>query len=88
MLALIGFPTGGSITLLLVTNGGPAFSTMVPIVWLIQSGISAGNFGYAAAMGNCLFIIAVLCSLLFLGAQRVRGRMSLVSAELLRGDER
>jgi raffinose/stachyose/melibiose transport system permease protein len=77
MLALIGFPTGGSITLLLVTNGGPAFSTMVPIVWLIQSGISAGNFGYAAAMGNCLFLIAVLCSLVFLGAQRLSGRVTL-----------
>ena len=88
MLALIGFPTGGSITLLLVTNGGPAFSTMVPLVWLIQSGISAGNFGYAAAMGNCLFIIAVLCSVFFLGAQRLRGRMSLAVLEVLEGGGR
>lgn len=88
MLALIGFPTAGSITLLLVTNGGPAFSTMVPIVWLIQSGISAGNFGYAAAMGNCLFIVAVLCSLLFLGAQRLRGRVSLALPGLQEGETR
>jgi ABC-type sugar transport system permease subunit len=88
MLALIGFPTGGSITLLLVTNGGPAFSTMVPIVWLIQSGISAGNFGYAAAMGNCLFLIAVLCSLLFLGAQRLSGRVTLALPGTMEGGQR
>jgi raffinose/stachyose/melibiose transport system permease protein len=88
MLALIGFPTGGSITLLLVTNGGPAFATMVPIVWLIQSGIAAGNFGYAAAMGNSLFLIAVLCSLLFLGAQWLRGRLSLETPAQWKGEDR
>jgi len=88
MLTLIGFPTGGAITLLLVTNGGPAFATMVPIVWLIQSGITAGNFGYAAAMGNCLFLIAVLCSLLFLGAQQLRSRLSLALPELPEGEGR
>ncbi len=77
MLTLIGFPTGGSITLLLVTNGGPAFATMVPIVWLIQTGVAAGNFGYAATMGNFLFVLGVTCSLLFLGAQRLRGRVKL-----------
>ena len=86
MLTLIGFPTGGSITLLLVTNGGPAFATMVPIVWLIQTGVAAGNFGYAAAMGNCLFVLGVVCSLLFLGAQRLRGRVTLAVPGQWKGD--
>jgi raffinose/stachyose/melibiose transport system permease protein len=88
MLALIGLPTGGSITLILSTNGGPFFSTMVPIVWLIQNGIQVGDYGYAAAMGNVLFVIAVLCSLTFLVAQRVRSRLSLEAPAQWKGENR
>jgi ABC-type sugar transport system permease subunit len=77
MLALIGFTQGGAITLLLSTNGGPAYATMVPIVWVIQAGITAGNFGYGAAMGETLFAISVACSLLFLGLMRLRADRSL-----------
>ena len=61
---------------------------MVPIVWLIQAGISAGNFGYAAAMGNVLFMTAVLCSLLFLGAQRPGPRVSLQAPAQWKGEDR
>ncbi|MGH2388879.1 MAG: carbohydrate ABC transporter permease, partial [Chloroflexota bacterium] len=75
MLALIGFTQAGSITLLLVTNGGPAYSTMTPLVWLIQSGISGGNFGYGAAMGEVLFAFSVILSASFLGIQRLRVRL-------------
>lgn len=75
MLALIGFTQAGSITLLLVTNGGPAYSTMTPIVWLIQNGISAGNFGYGAAMGEVLFVFSVILSASFLAIQRWRVRL-------------
>ena len=70
MLALIGFTQAGAITLLLVTNGGPAYSTMTPLVWLIQSGISGGNFGYGAAMGELLFAFSVILSVSYLGVQR------------------
>ena len=75
MLALIGFTQAGSITLLLVTNGGPAYSTMTPLVWLIQSGISAGNFGYGSAMGEVLFAFSIILSISFLGIQRWRVRI-------------
>lgn len=74
MLALIGFTQAGSITLLLPTAGGPAYATMTPLVWLIQSGINAGNFGYGAAMGEVLFAVSVLLSMTFLGLQRLRAR--------------
>jgi raffinose/stachyose/melibiose transport system permease protein len=73
MLALIGLTQAGSITLLLSTNGGPAYATMTPLVWLIQTGISVGNFGYGAAMGEVLFAISLILSLSFLGIQRWRG---------------
>ncbi len=74
MLALIGFTQAGAITLLLVTNGGPAYATMTPLVWLIQSGINAGNFGYGAAMGVVLFVGSVALSMTFLGIRRLRSR--------------
>jgi raffinose/stachyose/melibiose transport system permease protein len=75
MLALIGLTQAGSITLLLSTNGGPAYATMTPLVWLIQTGISVGNFGYGAAMGEVLFAISLILSASFLGIQRWRGRV-------------
>jgi raffinose/stachyose/melibiose transport system permease protein len=75
MLSLIGLAQAGSITLLLVTNGGPAYATMTPLVWMIQSGLSVGNFGYGAAMGEVLFAFSVILSASFLGIQRWRIRM-------------
>ena len=61
---------------------------MVPIVWLIQNGIQVGDYGYAAAMGNALFAIAVLCSLAFLGAQRLSSRLSLEVPTQGKGENR
>jgi len=75
MLALIGLTQAGSITLLLATNGGPAFSTTTPVVWLVQSGISAGNFGYGVAMGTVLFAISIVLSLSYQGLPRLLGRL-------------
>jgi raffinose/stachyose/melibiose transport system permease protein len=73
ILALISLTQAGSITLLLATNGGPAFSTTTPVVWLVQTGISAGDFGYGAAMGTVLFGISLLLSLVYQGIQKLRG---------------
>ncbi len=74
MLALIGLTQAGSITLLLATNGGPAFSTTTPLTWLIQSGISAGNFGYGSAMGTVLFAVSLTLSGAYLWFQRRSAR--------------
>ena len=76
MLALIGLTQAGSITLLLATNGGPAFSTTTPLTWLIQSGISAGNFGYGSAMGTVLFAVSLGLSGAYLWFQRRSARRS------------
>ncbi len=77
MLALVGFTQAGAITLLLTTSGGPAYATMTPLVWLIQSGINAGNFGYGAAMGVVLFVVSVALSMTFLGVRRLRAGLVL-----------
>jgi raffinose/stachyose/melibiose transport system permease protein len=72
VLALISLTQAGGITLLLATNGGPAFSTTTPIVWLIQTGISAGDFGYGAAIGTVLFAVSLVLSLGYQGVQKLR----------------
>ena len=74
MLALIGLTQAGSITLLLATNGGPAFTTTTPLTWLIQSSISAGNFGYGSAMGTVLFAVSLALSGAYLLFQRRSAR--------------
>ena len=76
MLALIGLTQAGSLTLLLATNGGPAFSTTTPVVWMVQSGISSGNFGYGAAMGAVLFAVSLILSLGYQVLPRVFGRLA------------
>jgi ABC-type sugar transport system permease subunit len=81
MLALLQWPLYGAITLLMSTSGmalgGPFFATNVPVVWLINSGINAGDFGYGSAMGVALFAVGVAGSLLFVGSLRLAGRLSL-----------
>ena len=85
MLALIGLTQAGSITLLLATGGGPAFSTTTPVVWMVQSGISSGNFGYGAAMGTVLFAVSLLLSLGYQSLPRVLTRLARLSARGFRG---
>jgi raffinose/stachyose/melibiose transport system permease protein len=41
---------------LVMTNGGPGYSTMVPALQLFQSAFSFLEFGYASAMGVVLFV--------------------------------
>jgi raffinose/stachyose/melibiose transport system permease protein len=72
ILSLIGLTQAGGVTLLLATNGGPAFSTTTPVVSLVQAGISAGDFGYGAAMGTVLFGASLMLTLGYQGIQRLR----------------
>jgi len=51
-------------TSLILTNGGPAFATMVPGLHLYQNAISFDRMGYACAIGVGLFIVILLLTYL------------------------
>ncbi len=58
LLVVLGFIGGlqGFQTQLLLTNGGPAYATMVPGLHLYQNAISFDRMGYACAVGVLLFL--------------------------------
>ncbi len=58
LLVVLGFIGGlqGFQTQLLLTNGGPAFATMVPGMHMYQNAISFDRMGYACAIGVALFL--------------------------------
>ena len=43
--------------MLVLTNGGPGFATMVPGLWMYQRAFQADRFGYASAIGVALLIM-------------------------------
>lgn len=49
---------------LIMTNGGPNNSTLTPILYLYQTGINYGEFGYSMAMSMLLFLIVLGLSVL------------------------
>ncbi len=46
--------------MLVLTNGGPGYSTMVPGLWMFQRAFQADRFGYASAVGVVLLLV-MLC---------------------------
>lgn len=42
---------------LILTNGGPGFRTVVPGFWMYLNGFSFQRMGYACAIGVCLFFV-------------------------------
>ena len=58
LLLVLGFIGGlqGFQTQLLLTNGGPAYTTMVPGLHLYQNAIQFDRMGYACALGVMLFL--------------------------------
>jgi len=48
----------------IMTSGGPSFSTTTVVMYLYQTAFSAGDFGYAAAVGYVLFMILIFVSLI------------------------
>lgn len=46
--------------MLVLTNGGPGYATMVPGLWMYQRAFLADRFGYASAIGVVL-LVAMLC---------------------------
>lgn len=61
LLVVLGFIGGlqGFQTQLLLTNGGPGYSTMVPGLHLYQSAITFDRMGYACAIGVALFLLVL-----------------------------
>lgn len=49
---------------ILMTDGGPGFSTMVPGYYMFTKAFKAGRMGYASAIGMILFIIIMTLTLL------------------------
>lgn len=43
--------------LVILTQGGPGFKTTVPGLWMYYNAFSFQRFGYACAIGVCLFVI-------------------------------
>jgi ABC-type sugar transport system permease subunit len=48
---------------LVLTNGGPGFSTLTPALYLYKKGFEYNELGYASAIGVIVFIILMLCTL-------------------------
>ena len=57
---------------LLLTDGGPGFSTMVPGYYMFTQAFKAGRMGYASAIGMILFIIIMVVTLLLNRYARVK----------------
>lgn len=50
-------------TQMLLTDGGPGFSTMVPGYYMFTQAFKSGRMGYASAIGMILFVIIMLVTL-------------------------
>ncbi|GCE31863.1 ABC transporter permease [Dictyobacter alpinus] len=59
-----------AIPMALLTNGGPAYSTMTPALYMVNQAFYNGNWGYAAALSSILFMITALFSVVSLRTRR------------------
>ncbi|WP_248924021.1 carbohydrate ABC transporter permease [Paenibacillus hamazuiensis] len=48
---------------LVLTNGGPGFSTLTPALYLYKKGFEYNELGYASAIGVLIFVILILFTL-------------------------
>ncbi|UQZ86081.1 L-arabinose transport system permease protein AraP [Paenibacillus konkukensis] len=48
---------------LVLTNGGPGFSTLTPALYLYKKGFEYNELGYASAIGVVVFVVLLLCTL-------------------------
>ena len=60
------------IPILLLTNGGPGNSTMVPALDMYQSAFQNSNYGYGMAIGTALFIAMLIFTLIAMRVLRPR----------------
>ena len=59
---------------LVVTKGGPGFSTTVPALLMYQSAVSFGEYGYAMAIAVMLFVVVALLTVLSRSFSRASGQ--------------
>ena len=52
------------VPMMLLTNGGPSYATMVPVLWAFNQAFTVGQWGYACALSVILFIIMLTVSLI------------------------
>lgn len=83
VLSIIGTLQGGVVQALL-TNGGPAYATMTPALYLIGTTFSHGDWGYASAISFVLFVLTLGFSFILM---RLRAReRALTYAPLPKGE--
>ena len=46
--------------MLVLTGGGPGYSTMVPGLWMYQRAFQGDHFGYASAIGCAMFLVMLV----------------------------
>ncbi len=46
--------------MLVLTNGGPGYATMVPGLWMYQRAFTGDRFGYASAIGCLMFLVMLV----------------------------
>lgn len=63
ILGIIGGIQGFGLQYIL-TNGGPANSTMVPGYWMYRNAFGYGNFGYASAIGLLMFGVILILTII------------------------
>lgn len=56
--------------ILVMTGGGPGFSTYVPALWMYEQTFQVSRFGYASAIGLGLFAVILLGTLVILRAMK------------------
>ncbi|WP_222708509.1 carbohydrate ABC transporter permease [Paenibacillus sp. N3.4] len=56
--------------LIFLTNGGPAYSTLTPGVWIYHNAFLFSRFGYASAIGVVMLIVTALLSWVMIRATR------------------
>ena len=47
----------------MIVDGGPGYSTMIPALQMYKIAFGDGKFGYASALGVVLFIVIILLTL-------------------------
>lgn len=57
---------------LVLTNGGPGYSTMVPGMWMYQTAFMYSRMGYASAIGTTMFILILGLTLITMRSTRTQ----------------